>query len=453
MADPAGRVLIAFDDAPLIPAPTWTRIDTLDGCRVRDWQIDRGRPNEFEKTGTGTAVVRIVDRSGQFDPTNLASPYLDKLTPGRQAAIGLQNPVSDEWFTLFRGFVESWSYVLDQTRQYMELELSLVDGFAILARAELIVGEDGALPLPAEIAAGNVGYGETLGSVKDRIDGILGDVGWPVELRDVFSGNVRVGPKVYGPGTSALDAIWDAVDAEFPGVGNAFMSKDGLFLFRGRQARFRPDVAEYGIQRRTVGDPSATSLDADVVPVSELEFVNGYDGLVNAATATPQGVGSGSDWRPLDPDVDDVAAQYVKDAVSIEEFGLCSITFDNLQTIAGIATGSDSLEETKRFATYYVQNFSAPTSRISRLVFKSRRPGAVNGSALWLHLCKCEISDLLTVSTFHPGGGGFQQDFYVEGIHYTCRPGHPLYPVVELALDVSPAAHYTTNPFDDDEDP
>ena len=36
--------------------------------------------------------------------------------------------------------------MLDQTRQYMELELQLVDGFAILSRAELIVGEDGALP-------------------------------------------------------------------------------------------------------------------------------------------------------------------------------------------------------------------------------------------------------------------------------------------------------------------
>ena len=59
------------------------------------------------------------------------------MLPGKQAAIALQNPVSDEWFTMFRGFVESWYYRLDQTRQYMELELQLVDGFAILSRAEL----------------------------------------------------------------------------------------------------------------------------------------------------------------------------------------------------------------------------------------------------------------------------------------------------------------------------
>lgn len=453
MADPAGRILIAFDADPMVAAPDWTRIDTLPGCRVRDWQVDRGRPNEFDKTDTGTAVVRIVDREGIFDPTNPASDYVGRIVPGKQAAIGLQNPVSDEWFSQFRGFIESWSYVLDQTRQYMELELQLVDGFAMLARAELIVGEDGALPLPAEIAAGNVGYGETLGSVKDRIDGILGDVSWPVALRDVFSGNVRVGPKVYGPGTNALDAIWDAVDAEFPGVGNAWMSKDGLFVFHGRQARFRPDVAEYGIQRRTVGDPSGWGDDPDVVPVSELEWTKGSEALFNVASATPQGILDGGSWRALDPEQDDVPGQTVRDDASITAHGRRPLSFDNLQTLVGIATGNDSLEETKLFANYYVQNYSDPTERISRLVFKSRRPGAQNGSALWQHVCKCEISDLLTLVTAHPGGGGFNTEFYVEGIHLTCRPGGPAFPIIELALDVSPKAFYATNPFDADPDP
>ena len=69
---------------------------------------------------------------------------------------------------------------------------------------------------------------------------------------------------------------------------------------------------------------------------------------------------------------------------------------------------------------------------------------------MWNHLCKCEISDLLTLKTTHPGGGGFSQDFYVEGLHYTGRPGTPTVPIVELSLDVSPRAHYTTNPFPGD---
>jgi hypothetical protein len=458
-------VSIAFNADTLDPTPVWTRIDTLAGCNVRGWQIDRGRPTEFDKTGPGTATIQIVDRQGLFDPTNPGSPYLNKIRPGKQAAVALQNPVTDVWFTLFRGFVESWHYRLDPTEQYMELELQLVDGFAILARAELIVYEDGALPpftgMPDEqkaalvkLAKGNVLYGETTGPAKDRIDAVLGDVGWPVALRDVFTGNVRVGPKAYGPGTSALDAIFDAVDGEFPGgVANCYMSKDGIFTFRGRQARFRPDVAEYGIQRRTVADPSWTEAHPAAVPVSELEWSLGQDNLYNAASATPQWIGTGAEIRQLNPDApdnDNVAGQYVKDDDSIGKYGLRSITFDQLQTVEGEHTHNDSMVETKGFATYYVTNYKDPAPRVSRMVFKSRRPSHALGPSLWNHICKCEISDLLTLKSQHPGGGGFNQDFYVEGLHFTGRPGPPDYPIVTLELDVSPRANYTYNPFDAD---
>jgi hypothetical protein len=109
--------------------------------------------------------------------------------------------------------------------------------------------------------------------------------------------------------------------------------------------------------------------------------------------------------------------------------------------------------ETKQFATYYVENFKDPAPRLSRLVFKTRRPSDAHGPALWQFLCNVDISDLLTLKTAHPGGGGFDTDFYVEGLHYTGRPGPPEYAIVELALDVSPRANFTTNPFDEDPDP
>jgi hypothetical protein len=470
VADPVGVLSIAFDAAPMAASPTWTRIDTLAGCRVQDWTVDRGRTNEFDKTNTGTAVVHLIDLQGLFDPTNVSSPYHNKILPGKQAAIALQNPTgAHAWFTIFRGFVESWHYKLAATEDHMELELQLADGFAILARAELQVGVDGVLPpfptVPAdqqqalnEMAKGNVLYGETTGTVADRINAILGDVDWPAGMRDVFSGNVQVGPKAYGPGTSALDALWDAADAEFPGVANMYISAGtnaGFLTFHGRQARFHPTNASYGIQRRTVGDPGAVMLDINTVPVKELEWSNGQDNLYNACTATPQWIGSGLTLRQLNPDPpdnDNVAGQLVKDDTSIAAYGLRSLAFDQLQTVKGIASGNNSMVETKLFAQYYRDNYKDPHQRVTRMVFKSARPGSLNADALWLHLCKAEISDLLTLKTTHPGGGGFNEDFYVEGIHYTCRPGTApggavSTPIVELALDVSPRAHYTSNPF------
>lgn len=464
MADEPG-VSVAFDADPLDPTPTWTRIDTLSGCRVRDWTIDRGRPTEFDKTGTGTAVIRIADRQGVFDPTNATSPYHGKVLPGKQANISLHNPVNDTWHNLFRGFVEGWHYQLDRTRQFLELELQLVDGFAMLARGQLRVGVDGALPLPEEVAEGNVGYGYTEGTLSDRIEAILGDFGWPAELAepgvDVFSGNTRVAPKAYGPGTSYLDALFDAADAEFPGVANIWIDRFGHFNFHGRQARFRPLVAEYDITRWTLGDPSFWVGDTDIVPIAELEWSLGQDNLFNACSATPEKVGEPGTFRQLNagpPDNDNVAGQYVTaddvgDTVSIPAYGLRSLAFDNLQTALGIATDNDPMVETKLFATYYVQNFASPVPRISRLVLKTRHPENSNSGKLWELLSNAEISDLLTIQTEHPGGGGFDDDFYVEGIHYTARPGPPEFAIVELSLDVSPRAHYTVNPFDEDPDP
>jgi hypothetical protein len=131
---------------------------------------------------------------------------------------------------------------------------------------------------------------------------------------------------------------------------------------------------------------------------------------------------------------------------------LQSLTFDNLQTVEEIATGAGSLAAVRKVATYYVDNYKTPHPRISRLVFKTRRPGADHGSPLWAFLSNVEISDLLTVKSAHGGGGGFFAEFYVEGIHYTARPGPPDVTVVELSLDVSPRAHWDpdNNPWDTD---
>jgi PKD repeat protein len=468
-------VSIAFEDNWDTPNPVWTRLDTRAGCRVQSWSIDRGRPNEFAKTGTGTATINIVDLDGLFDPTNATSPYYGEINAGCQAAISLWNPVSNTWHIRFRGFVEAWRYRLGRTREHMELQLDLVDGFAMLAKAELRPGVHGALPpfstsiftpdqidgLNQMVADGNVLYAETEGPVRDRLDAILEDIEWPDEWRehdtDLFSGNVRLSPKAYN-GATALDALWDAADGEFVGVANLYCGADGHLKFRGRQARFRPDVAEYNITRYTVGDPWGISSDASpstVVPISELEWAAEDSQIYNDVTALPERVGSGAAGRPLDPAIDDVPGQrVVESSLSCRLHGRQALTFDNLQTLEGIATGNDSLQETKLVATYYVENYKqGDRPRITRMVFKTRRPGADHGSPLWAFLSNVEISDLLTVKTQHPGGGGFFTDFYVEGIHMTARPGPPEFAIVELSLDVSPAAHYIINPFDADGPP
>jgi len=453
MAEPLG-VSLAFNDGPHVVNPTWTRLDTLDGCRVQEWSISRGRPSEFEPVGAGTATVRIVDREGLFDPTNGASPYFPNVLPDRQAAIALYDPVLEEWQTRFRGFVDDLSYQLDQTRQFMVLELELIDGFGYLVDSELMPGVAGVVPPPTG-SDGNVVYA-AMHTPQDRLEAVADDVHWPAGLCDFFTGNVWLTQAVYAPGTDALAAMQDAADGEFAGVAVLFCSRRGILTFHGRQARFRPDVAEYGIRRQIVGDPSLADSDPTVCPLHELSFSLGKEHLYNSVLAYPMHTAITGSTPTATATViteQQIRDQLLEDATSILAHGKKSLSFTDLLTLEGIATGNTALEETLLVAGYYRDNYHQPLPRPSRMVFKSRRPDHPNAGPLWKMMCRSDISDLLTLTTAHPGGGGFDEtDFYVEGFRQTCRPGGDV-DIVELELDVSPRALFDTNPFDADPDP
>ena len=73
-----------------------------------------------------------------------------------------------------------------------------------------------------------------------RVEQILTDGGIPDAFQVVFSGNVSLKATVYSPGESAMTAIQDAVDAEFPAVGNVYGDRLGRLAVHGRYARFDP---------------------------------------------------------------------------------------------------------------------------------------------------------------------------------------------------------------------
>src|SRR3989304_6079654 len=139
-------VCVAFDSPTLSEFPLWTRLDDPAGpFTVSGFSIERGRAYELDKSGTGTASVTIIDRNASFDPTNASGPFAGKLNPMKQAAIGLRNPVTGAWSTIFRGFVSRWGYDLYQTEDYNVVTLELVDGMDVLANAEMLPGQGFAL--------------------------------------------------------------------------------------------------------------------------------------------------------------------------------------------------------------------------------------------------------------------------------------------------------------------
>ena len=180
---PTGRVLIAWDDGPLVASPTWTAIDqggsTFPHDFVSGYDTRVGRQTLVAQTDTGTATVYINDRAGLFDDRNLSSPYHGKLS-GRQIMLQLFNPVTNVWEPQFRGLIDDWRYDIDGSAVdankapiNASIQIECVDIFDYLNGYGLTPGLDGITP-PAG-AEDQVYYAPTSGTVKDRIVEILTD--------------------------------------------------------------------------------------------------------------------------------------------------------------------------------------------------------------------------------------------------------------------------------------
>lgn len=411
-------------------------MSTLGYQLVTGWTIDRGRSYELDKTVTGQATITTVDSKGILDPTNPSSPFNGKLNPMKQAGIALQNPVTKAWSPLFRGFVAGYKFTVQPAETQLVGEIDLVDAFDPLAATEVVPGSFGStVPAGSE---GNVYYQPQ--QVNDRIKAALADAGWPATQTRIFSGNVAVQGTVYPPRTQILAVMQDAADAEFPGVANLYVAKDGTVTFHGRYARFNPTFPQYGIGHWYAGDSAAANANpSTVAPISGLSFGRDKERLVNASLATPQKIQS-----------TDIAGQLVIDSGSISSYGTRSLSFENLITDHGdeLSGSLTANQETKEYAQYYVDNYAQPQNRIDSITFVSRDPSDPLASALWKLMCGVEISDLITITTTFPGGGGFNsQDFFVEGIHYQATLGNASFPNLTLTLDLSPRAYYITSPF------
>jgi len=405
---------------------------------IARYTVRRGRSFERDEMETGQAEIFANDVEGILDPTNTGGPYYGNIEPRKQAAIGLHNPVTDEWTTIFRGFVEEWDYEPSPSQVVTRPDIRLADAFLLFGKMEMLPG-GGWGDAPPAGAKKFVFFEDTAGSIDDRVIQILGNAGWDPTRQSVFSGNVRVMETSYSAGETVLAALQECADAEFPGVSNHYMSKNGIYTWHGRLARFDYTNPDYGITVWKAGDGAAVQASiSDTAHIRAMRFNRGLDKLINSAIAYPQGIKDA-----------DMAGQVVTDSTSITTYGTSSWSAPNLLTSYGILTGNDANDETRLFALYYVNNYAVPRNRIEQLVFKSMHPDDPRAAANWAFLCGVELNDVVEVTVELPGGGGFTSEpYFIEGISYEVQPLQPSFPLVTMTLDLSPQAYFTSNPFE-----
>jgi len=175
--------------------------------------IRRGRNIMKDTYEAGTAIVRVLDPQGNFNPQNPDSPYAGYLSPLRKLRISATTATAEHF--LFSGYVNDYRYTFPVGQETAYVDILCTDGFRLLQMANVGTIAD-------------TFAGQTTGT---RIGKILDDVQWPASMRTIATG---VTTCVADPATirTTLEAVKNAEFSE--GLGAFYMSPDGTAIFKSR---------------------------------------------------------------------------------------------------------------------------------------------------------------------------------------------------------------------------
>lgn len=175
--------------------------------------IRRGRNIMKDTYDAGTAIVRVLDPLGYFNPQNPSSPYFGYLVPLRKLRISATTATAEHF--LFSGYVNDYRYTFPVGQETAYVDIMCTDGFRLLQMSNVSTIAD----TPA---------GQDTGT---RINKILDNVSFPASMRQISTG---VSTCVADPATnrSTLDAIKNAEFSE--GLGAFYMSADGSAVYLNR---------------------------------------------------------------------------------------------------------------------------------------------------------------------------------------------------------------------------
>ena len=178
--------------------------------QVNKVTIRRGYNLLQEQFQAGTATVRLLDQNGDWNSTNVSSPYYGLLVPLRKVRIS-----ADDNF-LYSGYTTAYNYTWDKEQNIGYVDIELVDAFRLFNMSS-ITTVTGATA------------GETTGN---RITDILNTIGFPTSMREIDAGSTTVQAD---PGTSRT-SLQAFQNMEFSEQGAFFIQPSGNARFVSRSA-------------------------------------------------------------------------------------------------------------------------------------------------------------------------------------------------------------------------
>ncbi len=179
---------------------------------VQQISIRRGRDRVFEEYSPGTATIRFVDQTGDWNPDNPSGPYYGQILPMRQVKVAVTYNATA--YSLFTGFIQSWDWEWDTVDSIAWVTIQATDAFRILNLANITTVTGAA-------------NGDLPGA---RVTQILNTINWPSSLRQIDNGDVEL-QNDSGTTRTALAAIQTVEQTE---LGGFYIDGDGKATFRSR---------------------------------------------------------------------------------------------------------------------------------------------------------------------------------------------------------------------------
>jgi len=262
--------------------------------RLMSASTTRGKSQALDRIDAGT-IDFVVDNSDRvFDPLYSAGPYFGQLIPGREVR------VSCNGYPVIYGFID------DLDIAYQPNNRSIVSIQSTDALKTITTNNLPATSVSSELS------GSRVTRILD-----LPEVAWPSDKRSIDTGDTTLSNVAITEGTQAVSYLQLIGTSE---AGEVFISKDGKFVFKERNAA--PGAVDI-IFTDESSVPGFT-----VIPFADLSVVYGSEQLYNRIVLSNNKV------VPDEAIAEDLSSQEVYGARSYSVTGLLTDSATDLQSLA-----------------------------------------------------------------------------------------------------------------------
>jgi hypothetical protein len=179
---------------------------------VRNITINRGRNVTSDQYVAGTAVVRVLDPNGAWNPQNSSSPYWPFLVPLRKLRISATTSTQDAF--LFSGYTTEYRYSFPTGQEVGYVDIYCSDAFKLFNLAQVQTVTDS-------------GAGQSTGT---RIGKLLDQITFPTNMRTIATGqsSCQADPATLRTALGALKNV------EFSEQGAFYIDGSGTAVFKSR---------------------------------------------------------------------------------------------------------------------------------------------------------------------------------------------------------------------------